>query len=447
MKVQTLGQLARVLQNTLSTQKLMSGVCVDTRLLNPGEVFFALKGAQTDGHQFLSIAAEKGAAAAVVHHDYTGSNFNLPLIRVHDSLHALQTVAAELIKVRKSKIIAVTGSVGKTTTKDFITTLLSHKFTVAGTPGNSNSKIGVPLAIINHFQGDEDIVVIEMGMTHAGDITDLVQIAPPDVAVITTVGLVHACNFNGLPEIALAKAEIFSHAKTLLGLYDFAIGNIASLGAIGTCRKLSFSVGFRQADYFLEVGSEGLEITTPSNEKEVVGSLLVPGKHNQHNFLVAVACAHHFGMSWEEIRKAMTTLTLPEKRLQFVLKNGILFVNDSYNASAISVKAALTSLPEVTKKSGRKIAVIGEMLELGKYSEQCHKEVGEEALKHVDLMFCLGSACKPIKESWEIVHKPVLLFNDREALIRQLRVQLREGDVVLLKGSRANQLWKVLEEI
>jgi UDP-N-acetylmuramoyl-tripeptide--D-alanyl-D-alanine ligase len=177
-----------------------------------------------------------------------------------------------------------------------------------------------------------------------------------------------------------------------------------------------------------------------------IPALPVPGRHNVHNFLAAVAVARYFAIDWDRIREGAAKLSLPEKRLQFVPKKGMLFLNDSYNASELSVKAALETLP-APKGSGRKIAVLGSMMELGAFSDGCHRRVGEHALGYVDRMFCLGEECLPIQEVWKEAGRPVSLFHDRGDLAAVLKEALEEGDVVLLKGSRSKELWKILDEI
>jgi len=318
---------------------------------------------------------------------------------------------------------------------------------VGATPGNSNSQIGIPLAILNHTTGHEEVLVIEMGMTHPGNLTSLIQIAPPNIAIITSVGLVHACNFTSLREIALAKAEILGHKKTELGIISREIENFDEMDAIGTCRKLSFSVGSRCANFCLHTNGSDVDLHVVNEEKTInLGPFLVPGKHNRQNLLAAIACARSLGLSWEEIKAAIPKLSLPERRLEIQQKRGVTFVNDSYNASALSVKAALDALPS-PQLGGKRIAVLGEMLELGSFSEMCHRDVAEAALTSVDCMFCLGKECAPIVERWQQAQRPVEWFFDRKELTQALEKHLVPGDVVLLKGSRANNLWKVLEEI
>lgn len=441
----SLKQFAEKLGLPCEKENSFSNIAVDTRLMAPNTLFFALPGANVDGHKFLKEAKEKGAVAAVVKKNYTGDNFGLPLLFVDDVLESLQTITREILLERKTKIVGVTGSLGKTTTKDFITALLRPKFRVSSTPGNSNSQIGIPLAILNHTTGEEDILVIEMGMTVPGNISKLLQIAPPDIAIITTVALVHACNFESLHAIAKTKAEILSHPKTRLGILDRGIENYEEIAKIGGCQKISFALDSQEADFSLQMAENSL-IIRENGQDIVMDPIPVPGRHNLHNFLGASVVARQFGITWEEIRATLPALNLPERRLQFVQKHGALFVNDSYNASQNSMKAALECLPE-PEKGGKKIAFLGEMLELGKFSEECHREVGLYALKYVDHLFCFGKECKTLFDVWKAKGRPVEWSMERADMVAALRKILTPGDVILLKGSRSKEVWKVLDEL
>lgn len=419
-----------------------SGVCVDSRLAKEREIFFALPGEKIDGHQFLEDASAKGVKAAVVSKNYSGKDYGLKLFFVHDVLECLQNLAKSFLKRKNVPVIGVTGSVGKTTTKDFIATLLEKRYKVAKSPGNSNSQIGLPLAILNHLSGDEDFLVLEMGMTHAGQIAELVQIAPPTVAVVTMVDLVHAGNFASLEEITEAKAEIFSHPKTSLGIFSNDILHKKILESKGSCKKKTFSTK-QDADFTLF--SKGSYSLLSYNENKIrIKDFPFLGEHNKGNFLAAAQVAHHLGIPWQEILEQIAQLKLPERRLQILEKKGVKFINDSYNACEISVKAALQSLP-LPHSGGRKIAVIGEMLELGAFSEKCHREVGKHALHYVDKIYCLGNECRYIVEEWELAGRPAYFFNNLQPLVEALRNDLKMYDVVLLKGSRSKGLWNIVD--
>lgn len=403
--------------------------CTDSRLVKPGSLFFALKGERVDGHSFLSQVAKSGAIGAVVQENYSGPDYGLELIRVGSVLETLQQMAREWLAECRVRVVAVTGSVGKTTTKEFISALLKQKYRVAASPGNSNSQVGLPLSILNHLKEGDQILVQEMGMTEAGQLSQLVSIAPPEVAVITMVALVHACNFPSIREIALAKAEVLSHENTKLGIIHREIENFDEVCRVGSCKKVSFSL------HNLDKDMEAL-----------IGSLPVPGEHNRQNLLAAIAVARYFSLDWEEIQRGIRTLVLPERRLQFVEKKGVQFINDAYNASEVSMKASFKALPK-PQKSGKTVAVLGEMLELGKFSETCHREVGEAALSAVDAVICYGPGCQPIVHCWERAKKPVKWTSDWVELMQFIREAANPGDVVLLKGSRAKELWKVIEEL
>ncbi|MEI8365969.1 MAG: UDP-N-acetylmuramoyl-tripeptide--D-alanyl-D-alanine ligase [Parachlamydiaceae bacterium] len=446
MKRTPFKQVARILGSESLSEAVIQGVAVDSRLLRQGDLFLALPGEKTDGHQFLSQAAERGASGAVVSMDYQGDNFGLPLIRSRNVLGSLQYLAKTTLQESDAYIVAVTGSLGKTTTKGFISSLLKQKFKVTSSPGNSNSQIGLPLTILNHVTFDEHVIVLEMGMTGPGHITQLVEIAPPDIAVVTIVSMVHACYFDSIEDIARAKGEIFSHPLTSLGIYHQDSDLDRALSSSGTCNKKSFSTTSCNADFYLLADDQGLLVTERAGTSFRFSDLEVPGKHNHHNFLSAVAVAKSLGMSHEEIAFAQKTLELPERRLQFIEKSGVLFINDAYNASALSIEAALNALPE-PPIGGRKIAVLGGIVELGKFSEEIHRAVGEYALNHVDCMFCFGEDCLPIFDCWQSLKRPVVWAVDRQALLAALRKQLLPGDVVLLKGSHVKEVYKILDEL
>lgn len=393
--------------------KTCKGVVTDSREVPPEALFFALKGAKTDGHAFLRQVKEGGGKGAVVAHDYVGDTFGLDLFRVENPLKTLQEMAKVVHAERKMQIVAVTGSVGKSTTKEFIYQLLKTRFKVAKSPGNANSQVGVPLTLLNHFRGDEEIGVLEMGMTHPGQILRLVALAPPDVAVITSVHLVHAENFTSLEGIAQAKGEILTHPRTRLAILN---------------RSLA-AYTFAPINTLYYTASQALG-----------GDHLPP--HFKENLAAATLVARHFGLSDIEIREASATLTSLDKRFQIVLKNGIQFVNDAYNASEPSVRAALANLP---KGFGKTYAVLGEMRELGAFSAKCHENIGHEALKYVDELFLVGEGCMPIHNIFQNAGKKSTLYNEGAALIGDLKQKVQPGDVVLLKGSRSWRLWEIEE--
>lgn len=447
MQKRTLAEVLNLMEESSSgnEQKAIAGFAVDSRLLNADELFFALPGSKSDGHSHLGDVAKKGAAAAVVSRSYKGENYGLLLIQVDDPLKSLQTIARNVLKSRKSKVVAVTGSLGKTTTKEFLHILLKERYQVTASPGNSNSQIGLPLTILNHTTGQEEILILEMAMTESGQIAKLCDIAPPDIAIITKVALVHAGNFESLASIADAKAEIFSHPKTSLGVLARDLPNYEDILRRTAFPKLSFSTDNSAADYFLDE-SEGYPRIYYRDNSAACPPIELPGKHNRHNLLAAIVVAKELGLSWNEINRAIPKLSLPERRLQHIEKQGVLFINDSYNAAEESVKASLNVLPN-PENGGKRIFVLGEMPGLGKFSEGCHRAVGEAALQSVDSMICIGEACKPLVECWKQAKRPVILCSSLEEVVANLKKQMQPGDIVLLKGANYTNLWKVLTEI
>lgn len=446
MRLMTLKEICQILSIDDNVRSITpTGFSTDTRTLKPGELYIALRGERVDGHDCLEHAKKQGACAALVEAAYSGPDFGLILLKVENPLTALQQLAKTLLQKDQLRIAAITGSLGKTTTKEFLRTLLSTKYRVSASPGNSNSQVGIPLTILNHTDGLEDILVLEMGMTHPKQIANLIEIAPPEMAILTTVALVHAWNFDSLEDIVRAKAEIFTHPKTQYAIVHRDLPNYDEIKRIGTCKKVSFSASGTQADYTIALKDDGLWVTEKGNTF-LLGSIALPGRHNVHNLLAAIAGARYFDVSWEQIRSAIPELQLPERRLQFVNHKGIRILNDAYNAAELSVKSALESLPK-PEGNGIKIAVLGSMMELGKFSDDCHRQVGEHALKHVERVFCLGVETQPIYDLWKKEGRPAEIFTDRQSLVNSLRKVVKPCDVILLKGSRSKELWKVIEEL
>ncbi|MEN9343841.1 MAG: putative UDP-N-acetylmuramoylalanyl-D-glutamyl-2,6-diaminopimelate--D-alanyl-D-alanine ligase [Chlamydiota bacterium] len=388
--------------------------CQDSRLAQPGSLFFALKGGRVDGHSYLQEVANRGAIGAVVESFYQGPDYGLHLIRVDDVLGALQQLARQKCNREGYKIVGVTGSVGKTTTKEFIVTLLEEKYRVGKSAGNANSQVGLPLTLLN-AKGNEEIFVLEMGMSEAGQIKKLVSIAPPDIAVVTKIAPCHALFFkDGLEGIARAKAEILTCAQ--VAILNDQVLQFKAFQHLG-CRLVSYG-------------------------KHIFHEVSAIPRHLMENVEGAVAVALECGMTEQEIAVRLPLLKGCSKRFEKIEKRGVVWINDAYNANPISMKGALSSLP---KDLGRKIAVFGSMKELGAYEESGHREVGEEARATVDLLFCLGQECGPMVEAFAEGGKPVEHFLEFEALQKRLFEMVRKGDVVLLKGANSHQLWRLCE--
>ena len=285
-------------------------------------------------------------------------------------------------------------------------------------------------------------IVVEMGMTEAGHIKKLVDIAPPNKALLTEIALVHAENFESLNAIACAKAEIFSHPKTELALISKDSPCCELLQKLSYCKSETYSMKYHEADFFMEVKNDAL-VFFYDGKAHTLPFVHFQAPHIYQNALAAMSMASACGMTAEEIGKALRELKLPQKRLELVHKGKICFVNDSYNAAEPSMKAALSYLKGLDAK--RKVAVLGQMRELGKFSQGCHEAVGKHAVDCVDKVFCFGEECEPIVSVCKSNNMPVEWFIDFSELADKLKSELLDDDVVLLKGSRSNGLWRVIE--
>lgn len=435
--------LALLFNQRHTSQRLVEGASIDSRTLLPGDLFFALPGERVDGHHFLQEAAFKGAAGAIVSSSYTGPSHGLALLYVPDVLQALQELARIFLAKSRAKVIAITGSLGKTTTKEFASQLLARSYRLFASPRSYNSQVTLPLTILM-ADGTEDYLILEMGMTHEGNINNLISIAPPNIAMITTVAVQHACNFSdGLEGIGREKAAIFSHPKTTLGFLHHDMPHAHLARERGSCSKKTFSTRNCDADYYLDEYEQGVRIHA-KGELPFEVPLQLPMRAHYHNFLAAAALAHTLEVPWNVICEASGSLKLPPMRFERIEKGGILFINDAYNANPDAMQAALESCPK-PQSGGKVIAVLGEMDALGSYCEEGHAKVGQTALEKVDRLLCLGQRCAPMVFIWQKEGKPVELFDSFSAMLACLQTLARPGDVVLLKGARKHSLEKVLE--
>ncbi|HEX2578790.1 MAG TPA: UDP-N-acetylmuramoyl-tripeptide--D-alanyl-D-alanine ligase [Rhabdochlamydiaceae bacterium] len=439
MKFTKLSQIGQCLQLKVE-EKEVTGFCFDSREVKKSDLFFALKGAQFDAHGFLKEVASRGAAAAVVDASYLGENFGLPLLKVPDVVEALHKLAKAIQTMRKQRIVAVTGSVGKTTTKEFIATLLAQKYTVSKTPGNSNSQVALPTAILN-ADGKEEFFIAEMAMSAPGQIRKLVEIAPPEIAVVTKIGHANIEYFaDGFEGIAAAKAEILSHPKTIHAVLNRQVLAYGAFQKEISAKKSIFAVDPEQGDYVLEEG------WTIKEGREVSRSFRLPfsATHLCEDFIAAASVARILGLSWEEIISGAHHLKTVDRRFEKIERNGFVIINDCYNASPESMEAALLNLP-APSFGGKTIAVFGEMVDLGTLSEQSHRNIAQFASKKVDHFLCYGKGCLPMLDVFNREGKPAEFFRDLKQLKAMLFEISKPGDVVLIKGSRSNKLWQILE--
>jgi UDP-N-acetylmuramoyl-tripeptide--D-alanyl-D-alanine ligase len=416
-------------------------VITDSRQTEGGELFVALKGKKFDGHEYLAEVAKKGAVAALVSNEYSGPDHGLILFHVPDVIEALQIMAKKRLDCTKPRIVGVTGSVGKTTTKDFISTLLAKRFKIGKSPGNANSQIGLPTSILN-LSGDEELLILEMAMSEPGQIAKLAALAPPEIAVITKIGLSHPKLFaNGIEGIAEAKAEILSQGATKWGVISSQAGSYPVVRLKGDAKKLFVGEG-PEAD--VRFFKEGPNVRICIKD-EMSGLISLPftASHLVEDFALAATVAHLLGISFQEIEENAKDLKTVKNRFELVEKGGIFFLNDSHNASPESMLAALDNFPKV---NGKAFAVFGEMPELGSYWHSAHTGVATRALTFIDHLLCYGEGTTPMVEVFSQAGRPVELFDDFNKLKRRVYELASPGDLVFIKGANFNKLWRILDE-
>ncbi len=425
---------------------------IDSRLSGPGDLFFAVVG-KRDGHDFVSHAEEGGAAGAVVSRLVSAKRNSFAIVRVADTVTALQDLAAGVLRGRTVKIVGITGSVGKTTTKEFLSTLLSPRFQVLKSEGNFNNQLGLPLTALK-LEDRHEVAVFEMGMSAPGEIRLLTRIAPPDVSVITNVEPVHLEFFISVEDIAKAKQEILEGTKPggtavlngddprvrkMAGEWD---GRIITFGLSPGCDVRAENLrtnGYRGMEFVLRIGGERANAAIAFiNEAYVM------------NVLAAAGVGHVFGLSVGELATGIAGLRPVEYRGSLItLQNGIRLYDDSYNSNPRALDAVLKSLGGLP--STRKVAVLGDMLELGKERSDFHRKAGEALVGWKwDVLVAVGTLAATIAEAAAAAgmqKSSIHHFPDSRKAAGRIGGILRKGDLVLVKGSRGMKMEKIVETL
>lgn len=452
-------QIAEVTGGTLiwgDPETEITGISIDSRMVREGMAFFAMKGQRVDGHDFLADAAEAGCAALVVEREdglSPGTSYSsaIPLIKVEDTECALQDLAAYYLSLFDVRKIAVTGSTGKTTTKEMLFHILSEKYKTVCNQGNYNNLIGLPLSI---FQVDRttEAVVFEMGMDRLGEIHRLAEIVRPHTAVITNIGISHLERLGSRENILKAKMEIcdfMGESSTLV-----INGDDDMLSDLHPCGDYKvFTVGTREnaelrLSHLKDLGERGIEFQLYTREKEGKFRLGIPGLHNGMNAALAVGAALGMGLDMEQAASGLAKVTSTDKRLNILQVHGIKIIDDSYNASPDSMKAALDVLASI--KGTRKIAILGDMFELGKDEEKYHRQIGKYAFqKGINVVLSVGKNAEHISLAAKESGIQAFHFDNKDMLKSVLPQWIRKGDAILIKGSRGmamDEIVKHLEE-
>ena len=433
----------------------VKGISTDSRNINKGELFIAVKGPNFDGHNFIDKALDKKAQGLLVAKAWFGAcadkmaKIKRPIIIVPDTVIALGQIAHFYRNKFNRPIIAVTGSNGKTTTKEMIATVLCSKYKVLKSPVSFNNHMGVPLTLLK-LTSLHKAAVLEMGMNHKGEIRCLSNIARPDIAVITNAGRAHLEFFNNLQEIIQAKCELLEK----LGKDAIAIVNADQTELFTQANKFNVKlIGFGikndcqyRASNLIEVNG-GLEFAINKKHKFRLNIL---GRHNAYNALAAIAVADQLGIDMQNIQKQLMGFQGLDLRMQKMALNGIEIFADCYNANPDSTQAAIETLIAV-KSEKRKILVFADMLELGKFSKDCHYDIGKLAAKRrVDILITVGTAAAEAAKAardYGMSKQSVFSCVNCEEAYRMLTEILQPKDVILLKGSRRMCLEQILEKI
>jgi UDP-N-acetylmuramoyl-tripeptide--D-alanyl-D-alanine ligase len=449
----------------------ISKTVIDSRLAGPGALFVALKGERADGHEYVADAFSRGAVAAIVEReveteastlDLTGADcrlqiadfeLQLPIVlKVSNSLQALQQVAAFWRRQHDVRVVGVTGSVGKTTTKELIAAVLARRYVTLKSEGSYNNEIGLPLTLM-HLTGEHRHVVLEMGMYDVGEIADLARIAQPQVGVVTIVGPVHLERAGTIERIVQAKTELVAalpSAPEGVAILNYDDERVRAMAQATRARIFYYGLS-SEADLWAErvesLGLEGIHFHMHYGDETLHVRIPLLGQHSVHTALRAAAVGLVEGLTWQEIIEGLRTLSAQLRLVAVPGPRGSTILDDTYNSSPASAFAALNLLDEL---EGRKIAVLGDMLELGDYEQEGHEKVGMRALEVADVLIAVGALGRIIGETalrWGMPAERVHIVETNAEAIALLDEMVAPNDVLLVKGSRALKMEEIVNAL
>ena len=417
--------------------KEIKAVSTDTRKIEEGTMFIALKGENFNGNNYVLDAFNKGAKIAIVDEikcDLNELKEDVALIKVQNTRRALMDLAKFYREKLGLKVVGITGSAGKTSTKDLVAAVLSDKYKVFKTKGNFNNEIGLPLMILE-LDSTYDVAILEMGMRGLGQIKELTEIASPDLGIITNIGISHIEILKTRENILKAKMEIatfFDKNNTLV-----VCGNDDFLGALPNAEykivKTGVGENFKIGAKNIALEELSSKFTVYDGEKEEEFSLDMPGEHNISNLMLGIAIAKELGVSFEEMKRGLKNIEATSMRLELIKKDGFSILNDCYNSSPVAVKSAIDVMKNIEGK--RRIAVLGTMRELGHKSEEAHEEIGKYAKENgIEKVLCFGDFSENIKEGYG---EGCTVYENKEELIKDLLNIICDGDIILVKASRS----------
>lgn len=412
----------------------------------PGNLFVPLKGEKTDGHKYIPQVLEAGALASLSENVLSGNPGNY--ILVESALEAMQRIAAFYRNYLGLKVVGITGSVGKTSTKEMIASVLKERYKVHKTAGNFNNHIGLPLTIFG-LKKEHEVGVLEMGISDFGEMHTLASMSNPDICVLTNIGLCHLENLKTRDGVLKAKTECFQHmrenGRVILNGLDDKLNTIKEVkgsspvfyGREGDAAYATdmTDLGLLGIRIHLHLYGEVREVTIP-----------IPGEHNIYNALAAACVGHELGMDIEEICRGIQSVETIGGRSNLIQVKGMTLIDDCYNANPVSMKASIDVL---SKAPGRKIAVLGDMGELGKEEKELHAQVGTYlSEKNIDYLFCAGELSREMaREAKGNPRCTVEHFSSKEDLIPALLQEVKEGDTILVKASHFMEYPKIIEAL
>lgn len=447
----TIGQAVDAMTGTLINETMQRraraivGVSTDSRMIKPDEVFVALKGDRFDGHEFVSDALAAGAAGAIVAETwYRAHARELPpdatVIAVPDTLQALQALATVYRSQFTLPVVGITGTNGKTTTKEMVAAVLSTQYRTLKTPGNLNSQVGVPLVLFQ-LNRSHEAAVLELSMSHPGELTRLARMARPTVGVITNVGPAHLESLGSVEAVARAKGELLDYLPP------------DGTAVLNADDPLVMAQRFRTAAQLVTFGlTPAADIRAVELDVQLTGTtfrlsdgpvfrLTIPGGHQVSNALAAIAVGRLFGVEIAAMQEALETVQPPAMRMHYRMVGGRHLLNDAYNANPVSARAALSTLARATQ--GRRIAVLGDMLELGAGSEQAHREVGRAVPGAADLLITVGERARSIADGAReagMDEQAIVVCQTNDDASACLLAAAQPGDAILIKGSRGMKM-------
>lgn len=422
------------------TASTIKNFCSDTRILKKNDMFLSLKSEINDGIQYIKEALTKGAMGCIteyeIPHKILEENNDKTIIRVKNIIKTVQKIAEYKRSLYDIPVIAITGSVGKTSTKDIVASVVAQKYNVSKTQGNYNNHIGVPLTILN-WKENTEVAVVEMGMNHLGEISELAKMVKPTIAIITNIGTAHIGILGSRENILKAKLEILEGLKKdgiIILNNDNDLLNICDTKEY---KKITYGIknnsNYMAKNIIMDENNSQYEIKINNKKYEI--NVPIAGEHFIYNSLCAIIVGRETGIEENKILKGIKEFELTSQRNEIIEINNLKIINDYYNASYDSMAASLNVLAKINSK--RKIAILGDMLELGEYTEELHRQVGKEVIKNkIDILLTVGKAARFIaNEAKNLGMQGVYQFETNDECINKINRIVKKDDAILIKAS------------